>query len=262
MSLLTVNELTMRFGGVVAVDQLSFSVEKGEVLTLIGPNGAGKSTIFNLISRLYNANHGSIYFNDTEITLLPAHHIAGLGIARTFQNTELFEHATVLQNILTGCHVLRSTTALQHLFFTKKVRHEALEHRQRSEEIIDFFDLQSFRHSVIAGLPYGVRKVVEIARAIACRPALLLLDEPTAGLSAEESSDVAFWIDDLQKDAGMTILMVEHNMDLVLRVSDRIIALEDGALLASGSPQEVLEHPDVIAAYLGTGTGEQMDVTL
>ena len=251
MTLLTVTDLTMRFGGIVAVDDLSFTVNKGEVLTLIGPNGAGKSTVFNLISRLYNAHSGSIVFNETDVTKVPAHRIAALGIARTFQNTELFEHATVLQNILAGRHSLRQSTLLQHIFYTAKTRQEELSHRQRAEEIIDFFDLQLHRHSVIAGLPYGVRKVVELARAVASEPSLLLLDEPSAGLSAEETSDVAFWIEDLQKDYAMTILMVEHNMDLIHRVADRIVALDDGAELASGTPREVLQHPDVVAAYLG-----------
>lgn len=215
MTGLVVENLTMKFGGVVAVDSFSFSVPPGEVVALIGPNGAGKSTVFNAISRLYDVASGSIRFNDRDITGLAAHRIASLGIARTFQNTELFDHSTVLHNLLIGRHVKRQTDPLRQLFFTSQVRREEIEHRRRVEEVIDFFDLQSYRHARITSLPYGIRKVVEIARAVACDPTLLLLDEPVSGLSAEEVRDMAFWIEDLKKEKSMSILMVEHNMVLV-----------------------------------------------
>lgn len=251
MKRLVVNDLTMKFGGVTAVDNFSFSVEPGEVLALIGPNGAGKSTIFNAISRLYNVTKGQIFFNDRNITQLGAHRIAELGIARTFQNTELFDHSTVLQNLLIGRHTARRTNPLEHLFFSQRVRREEIEHRRRMEEIIEFFDLQAHRHSMISALPYGVRKIVEVARAVACEPALLLLDEPASGLSVEEAADMAFWIEDLQKETGMSVLMVEHNMALVSRIADRVVVLSEGRHLVTGTPGEVQSHPDVVEVYLG-----------
>lgn len=251
MTGLVVRDLTMKFGGVVAIDSITFSVQSGEIVALIGPNGAGKSTVFNAISRLYNVAGGSISFNDQDITHLGAHHIANLGIARTFQNTELFDHSTVLQNLLVGRHNKRCCNMFQHLFFTPAVRREEIEHRERVEELIDFFDLQAYRHAPITSLPYGTRKVVEIARAVASEPTLLLLDEPVSGLSAEEARDMAFWIDDLKKEMSISILIVEHNMALVSRVADRVIAMVEGKVLASGSALEVQQHPDVIDVYLG-----------
>lgn len=251
MSLLSVTDLSIQFGGLLAVDKVSFDVKAGEVFAIVGPNGAGKSTIFNLISRLYDPIQGQIQFNGTDITRLPAHRIAELGIARTFQNIELFEHSTVLQNLLVGRHAVSRTNGFQHLFFTGAVRREEISHRERVEHIIEFLDLQPHRNSMIAGLPYGVRKVVEIGRALASDPKLLLLDEPASGLSVEETREVAFWIEDIKKDMGLTVLMVEHNMGLINQVSDRVLALADGKVLALGTPAEVQKHPQVIAAYLG-----------
>jgi len=183
MSLLTVKDLTIRFGGIVAVDNVSFSVEPGEVFTIVGPNGAGKSTIFNLISRFYKPSAGSLHFDGKNITRMMPEQIAQLGIARTFQNIELFEHSSVLQNLLVGRHSSRSTNFLQDIFFTPGTRREEIKHREHVEGVIDFFDLQSYRNSLIAGLPYGVRKVVELARALASSPKIILLDEPASGLS-------------------------------------------------------------------------------
>lgn len=251
MSLLSVKDLSVSFGGIKAVDGVSFDVEPGEVFTIVGPNGAGKSTIFNLISRFYNATSGTITFDGQDVTHMRPDQIAPLGIARTFQNIELFEHSTVLHNLLVGRHSQRSTNLLQDLLFTPATRRAEREHRERAEAVIDFLDLQPYRDKLIAGLPYGVRKVVEVARALASGPRLLLLDEPASGLSVEETQDVAFWIEDMQKDMGLTILMVEHDMSLVNQVSDRVMALADGKPLALGTAQQVQQHPDVIAAYLG-----------
>lgn len=252
MSLLQVQSLSIAFGGVKAVDNVSFEVQQGEVFTIVGPNGAGKSTIFNLISRLYEPSSGRIIFDGTDITKLPAHDIAKLGIARTFQNIELFDHSSVLQNLLIGRHSQRNTHWLQELLFLPNVRRSEREHRYAVEKIIDFLGLEAYRDKLIAGLPYGIRKVVEIARGLASNPKLILLDEPASGLSVEETSEMAWWIEDMQKDLGLTILMVEHDMSLVNRVSNRVLAVAEGKPLAQGTAAEVQADPVVIEAYLGS----------
>ena len=251
MSLLEIDNVTLRFGGVVAVNQVSFSVEEGEVFALVGPNGAGKSTIFNLISRFYDPAEGDIRFEGKSILSRPAHEIASLGIARTFQNIELFDQATVLQNLLVGRHRHRRSNLVSELLFLPSVRDEEHRHREAVERVIEFLDLQAYREKYIAGLPYGVRKVVEMGRALAIEPKLLLLDEPASGLSTEETQDVAFWVEDIKKQMGITVLMVEHDMHLVSAVSDRVLALADGKMLSLGKPHEVQSDPRVIEAYIG-----------
>ncbi len=249
--ILSTTDLSLSFGGVHAVRDVTFEVQEGEVYSIIGPNGAGKTSIFNLISRLYDADGGNIEFEGESILGMPPHNIARLGIARTFQNTELFEHETVLQNMLIGRHVHRKTNLLSELLFLPGVAKQELQFREVVEDVIDLLDLQTYRDQVIGSLPYGIRKMVEVARALCIQPKLLLLDEPSSGLNQEETEDVAFWIEDISQDFGATIIMVEHDMNLVSRASNRVMALADGAVLAVGSPEEIQKHPEVLRAYLG-----------
>ncbi|TXH89925.1 MAG: ABC transporter ATP-binding protein [Rhodoferax sp.] len=256
-ALLNAKNLSVRFGGVLAVNNVSFDVRKGEVFTLIGPNGAGKTTVFNLISRIYTPTSGTIDYTDPDgqpivLTQQPPQAIASLGIARTFQNIELFEHASVLHNLLIGRHTHRQSSFWNDLLFTRTVREAELHSRRKAEEVIELLNLQHYRDSLVAGLPYGVRKVVEMARALCTEPQLLLLDEPSSGLNVEETDDMAFWISDIKEELGITVLMVEHDMSLVSKVSDRVLAMNQGEVLATGSPREVQTNPAVIEAYLGT----------
>ncbi len=257
MSLFAADNLSINFGGIKAVDGVTFDVAKGEVFTIIGPNGAGKTTIFNLMSRIYEPSGGKLTFEGADITGVPPHRIAALGIARTFQNIELFEHATLLQNLLLARHAHKRSGFLGELLFLPAVRRMEIAHREAVEKVIDFLDLQAYRDKYIAGLPYGVRKVVEMGRALAIEPRLLLLDEPASGLSVEETQDVAFWVEDIKSQMGVTVLMVEHDMHLVSAVSDRVLALADGKALALGTAHEVQNHPKVIEAYIGVSDPHQ-----
>ena len=251
MTFFAARELAINFGGVQALDGVSFEVEPGEVFTIIGPNGAGKTTIFNLISRIYDPTRGELLFRDEDITRVPPHDIARRGIARTFQNIELFEHATVLQNLLLGRHTHRRSRFFEEILALPRVRALEVAEREAAEKVIDFLDLQPYRDNLIVNLPYGVRKVVEMGRALCTEPKLLLLDEPSSGLSVEETEDMAFWIEDITVLLGITVLMVEHDMSLVSAVSDRVLALNYGRPIAQGTAREVQQHPEVIKAYLG-----------
>ena len=249
--LLEADNISISFGGIRAVDGVSFDVKEGEIFAIVGPNGAGKSTIFNLISRIYEPTGGRLSFQGQDITSVAPHTIARRGIARTFQNIELFEHATVLDNLLIGRHCRAKPNIFSETLFTRGVRQQELHHREAVEEVIDFLDLANYRDQRISGLPYGVRKVVELARALCARPKLLLLDEPASGLNTEETEEVALWIDDIKNDLGITVIMIEHDMSLVSAVSNRVLALNNGRTLALGAPAEVQSNPAVIEAYLG-----------
>jgi len=244
-------DLAMRFGGIRAVEGVSFDVRRGEVFSIIGPNGAGKTTIFNMISRIYTPSGGSLHFDGQDITSIAPHKIARLGIARTFQNIELFTNATLLQNLLIGRHCHSTVPILSQLLHLPSVRRAEVEHRRRAEAVIEFLNVQRYRDQLIANLPYGVRKVVELGRALCTEPKLLLLDEPSSGLNVEETEEMAFWIEDIKKDLGITIIMVEHDMKLVTAVSDRVLALNQGRILALGTSAEVQGDPEVIRAYIG-----------
>ena len=251
MTFFKADNISIDFGGIRAVNDVSFEVEKGTIFTIVGPNGAGKTTIFNIISRIYNLTEGRITFEDKDITHLPAHQVVNLGIARTFQNIELFDHATVLHNLLIGRHIHCRSAFLSDLLFLPSVKRMELEHRRRVEDVIEFLDLQHYRDQLIQNLPYGVRKIVELGRALCTEPKLLLLDEPASGLNVDETEDMSFWIDDIKKLLGITVIMVEHNMNLVSQVSDHVLAINYGEALAQGTPGEVQGNPEVIKAYLG-----------
>ena len=251
MSLFAVRDVSLRFGGVQAVHKVSFEVEQGEVFAIIGPNGAGKTSMLNVITRVFDPTAGQIEFEGQDITRLPRHKVVHAGIGRTFQNIELFEGGSVLDNLLLGRHRFDHGSFAAQWLWTPAVRRAEQQSRAQVEDVIELLDLMPHRNSPVAGLPYGVRKVVELARALATQPRLLLLDEPASGLNPEETRDLAFWIDDIQKDLGITVIMVEHDMSLVSEAADRVMCMNMGQMLALGTPQAVQSDPAVIAAYLG-----------
>jgi len=249
--LLQVNNLSLKFGGVHAIADLSLQTFSGEVLAIIGPNGAGKTSLLNAVTRVFDPSGGQIEFKGQDLTQLQRHQIAKLGIARTFQNIELFETATVLDNLLLGRHRFSQGRWWQQVLHTPALARLEEEARAEVETVIDFLDLTAWRNAPISGLPYGVRKVVELGRAICAKPELLFLDEPASGLNPEETRDLAFWIDDIRNELGITVVMVEHDMSLVSAVADRVICMAQGRILAEGTPAEVQSNPLVVAAYLG-----------
>ncbi len=251
MTLLQAKNITLSFGGLRALNGISFEVEKGEVFSIIGPNGAGKTTIFNALSRFYKLDDGAFFLKGKNISRISPSAVAEQGIARTFQNIELFNNMTVLQNLLLGRHRRRRTSMLAESFFLPSVQKQEMKSREKIEEIIDFLELQEYREQLIANLPYGVQKTVELGRALAMEPEILLLDEPSSGLTAEETEDLSFWITDIKEEFGITILVVEHNIGLVNSLSDKILAMSFGEVLTTGTPDEVMNHPEVVKAYLG-----------
>lgn len=261
MSFFEVKDLTMVFGGLTALDNISLSLERGSINAVIGPNGAGKTTLFNCITGLYRPTEGSIIFKDKDITGYKPYKIAAMGLGRTFQNIELFGHMSTMDNLLLGRHLHMKTGVLSgSTFFSRKspAVKEEIAHRTKVEEIIDFLDLQSARSRFVGGLPYGTQKKVELGRALATEPDLLLLDEPVAGMNLEEKQDLVIWLKDIQEVFGVTLLVIEHDMRVVMDISDQVLVINFGKPIARGKPEEVQSHPEVLKAYLGEDSAEQM----
>jgi branched-chain amino acid transport system ATP-binding protein len=252
--ILTAERVSLRFGGIRALTDVSFSVHRGEIFSIIGPNGAGKTSMVNCVSGRYRPTEGRILFDGQDVTRLGPNRRAGLGIGRTFQNLALFGHMSVLDNIMVGRHhMLKAGFLRGMIYWLGGAQREELAHRREVEEIIDFLEIQHVRKAPAGTLPYGLRKRVELARAIALKPQLILLDEPMAGMNLEEKEDMARYIVDLNEEWGMTVLMIEHDMGVVMDISHRVMVLDFGRRIAEGRPEEVLADPHVRRAYLGEG---------
>jgi branched-chain amino acid transport system ATP-binding protein len=252
---LLIDGIHLRFRGLTALNGVSTQVEKGEIFSIIGPNGAGKTCLLNCINRFYHPEKGRILFEGNDISTYKPHRVAGLGIARTFQNVELFAHMTVLDNIKLGAHIhLRSGFLSGGVYFGKTRNEETALRKHIEEEIIDLLEIEHIRKGVVHALPYGLQKRVELARALAMKPKLLLLDEPATGMNLEETEDMARFILDINEAWGVTIILIEHDMGVVMDISDRICVLDFGVKIAEGRPEEIRHNPQVIQAYLGEET--------
>ena len=249
--LLEARDIRLSFKGVRAIDGVSFHVDEGELFAIIGPNGAGKTSIFNCINQVYRPQEGDIFWKGQSIMGIKPNKTAELGIARTFQNIALFPHMTVIENILSGRHVQMKSSWLLNGFWVYKSKKEELENRFKVEDIVDFLEIEQWRKHPVGMLPYGVQKRVELGRALAMAPELLLLDEPVAGMNLEETEDMARFILDIQDELGISIILVEHDMGLVMDIADRILVVDFGRPIATGAPEEIQRNPDVIKAYLG-----------
>ncbi len=248
---LEISDLSLAFGGIHALRGVSMGVHTGELVAVIGPNGAGKTSLMNCITGFYRPTSGTVTFNGRDITRLPSHRLTSLGIGRTFQNIELFPGMTVLENMLLARHTRSGYSFARACLFTPGVKKEEVEHRGILEEIIDFLEIQSIRKELVGSLPYGMRKRVELGRALALEPSLLVLDEPFAGMTLEEKEDMVRFLLELHDGWGQTMILVEHDMSIVMSISERVVVLNFGEKLAEGRPEEIQDHPAVITAYLG-----------
>ncbi|MEF2145751.1 MAG: ABC transporter ATP-binding protein [Desulfovibrionaceae bacterium] len=249
---LEIKDITLTFRGIAALVDVSFEVERGSICSLIGPNGAGKTSMLNCISGRYTPDKGRIQLDGRPLIGVPAHARTSLGLSRTFQNIALFKGLSVLDNLMVGRHSRMEYGLLAALFYHEACSRQEDAHRRRVEEVIDFLGLSPYRHKTAGKLPYGVQKRVELGRALSAEPELLLLDEPMAGMNLEETEDMARYILDICEEWGTTVLLVEHDMGVVMDISDRVVVLDFGSVLASGSPEQIQADPGVIAAYLGT----------
>ena len=248
---LEVKNLTLKFGGITALNKIDLAVHTSELVAIIGPNGAGKTSLLNCITGYYKPQQGQIFFNGEEITRLHTHHLTEIGIGRTYQNIELFPGMTVLSNMLLARHIHCHYNVGKASVFTKSVQKEEVRHREILEELIDFLEMQSLRKQLVGALPYGMRKRVELGRALALEPKLLVLDEPFAGMTLEEKEDMVRFLMELNESWNQTMILVEHDMSVVMSISERIAVLDFGVKLAEGTPDFVQSHPQVIKAYLG-----------
>jgi branched-chain amino acid transport system ATP-binding protein len=248
---LEVRNLSLSFGGVKALNDIDISVHTGELVAIIGPNGAGKTSLLNCITGFYVPQKGRILFNGKDITHLPPHHLVRVGIGRTFQNIELFPGMTVLSNMLLARHNHCKYGIIPACLFSSSIRREEIHHRRVLEELIDFLEIQAIRKKMVKSLPYGLMKRVELGRALALEPKLLILDEPFAGMNLEEKEDMVRFLTEMNQAWGQTMILVEHDMSIVMSISQRIVVLNFGEKLAEGNPDEIRNHPEVIKAYLG-----------
>lgn len=248
---LSVKNITLSFGGIMALNDVSYDAREGEILAIIGPNGAGKTSLLNCLNNFYHPNRGNIIYKGRDLTRLPPYRIAQLGVARTFQHTALYTGLSTLDNLMAARHIHMHSGLLDSVIYYARARAEDISHRQVVEEIIDFLEMEHIRKDIVGALPHGLRKRVDLGRALAMEPSLLLLDEPMTGMNLEEKEDMARFILDIHDRRGITILLIEHDMGLVMDIADRVIVLDFGTKIAEGSPDEIQRNEAVINAYLG-----------